>query len=163
VTVRALVLLVALCALPAQAQSLSDAFNQGATLGRSGNSTARGKITGGTAQSTVPHYTANPPQASYFGSPGLGTPASARIDACAGGPGAAGGFNQTTRWTAVQSDAAPDLQHRTDRPAADAQSNHHRRSAGDRRKHRRHLQWLHWQTVTQPDIFETAICHGTGR
>ena len=75
----ALILLTALAAgtLPAQAQSLSDAFNQGAALGRSGNAAARGQISGNTAQSTVPNYTTTPPETSYFGSPGLGTQSSA--------------------------------------------------------------------------------------
>lgn len=91
---RLFLCLVAALALPAHAQSLPDAFNQGATLGRSGNAAARGQISGSTAQSTVPNYTTTPPEASYFGSPGLGTQSSARVGACAGGPGAAGGFSE---------------------------------------------------------------------
>ena len=90
--VLCLVAALAMHTWPAHAQSLSDAFNQGAALGRSANAAARGQISGSTAQSTVPNYTTAPPEASYFGSAGLGTPASARAGACAGGPGAAGGF-----------------------------------------------------------------------
>ncbi|MBE7524481.1 MAG: hypothetical protein HS109_19170 [Burkholderiales bacterium] len=56
--------------------SLGEAFEQGKALGRSGNAAARSNINGGTAQSTVPGYTTSPPEASYFGSPGLGTQAS---------------------------------------------------------------------------------------
>ena len=77
---------------PAYAQSppsLGDAFEQGKALGRTGNAAARGTISGSTAQSTVPNYTANPPEASYFGSPGLGTQAATRASACASGPAAA--------------------------------------------------------------------------
>ena len=76
---------------PAYAQSppsLGDAFEQGKALGRTGNAAARGTISGSTAQSTVPNYTANPPEASYFGSPGLGSQAAARASACASGPAA---------------------------------------------------------------------------
>ena len=76
------VFLIAVLSLTAQAQSLSEAFNQGATLGRSGNAAARTQINGSTAQSSVPGYTANPPQASYFGSPGISAPAAAAANAC---------------------------------------------------------------------------------
>ena len=75
------------------AQSLTDAFNQGAALGRSGNAAARGQITGSTAQSNVPGYTASPPQASYFGSAGISAPAAATANGCASGSGAAAGFS----------------------------------------------------------------------
>ena len=70
-------LLIAVLSVTAQAQSLTDAFNQGTTLGRIGNTAARAQINGSTAQSSVPGYTANPPQASYFGSPGIAAPAAA--------------------------------------------------------------------------------------
>ena len=69
--------------------SLGEAFEQGKTLGRTGNAAARDTISGSTAQSIVPSYTTNPPEASYFGSPGLGTQAAARAIACASGPAAA--------------------------------------------------------------------------
>ena len=79
------VFLIAVLSLTAQAQSLSEAFNQGATLGRSGNAAARTQINGSTAQSSVPGYTANPPQASYFGGPGIAIPAAAAAaNACTG-------------------------------------------------------------------------------
>ena len=84
-------LLVAALSLTVQAQSLSDAFNQGAALGRSGNIAARTQINGNTAQSSVPGYTANPPQTSYFGSPGLSAPAAAAANACTGS-GSSGGY-----------------------------------------------------------------------
>ena len=83
-------LLLATLSVAAHAQPLSDAFEQGATLGRSGNTAARGQITVDTAQSKVPGYSANPPQTSYFGSPGISAPAAAAARACAGGPGANG-------------------------------------------------------------------------
>ena len=89
-----LVLLIAVLRLTVQAQSLSDAFNQGTTLGRSGNAAARTQINGSTAQSSVPGYTANPPQASYFGSPGISAPAAAAANACpdAGSTGGTGNY-----------------------------------------------------------------------
>ena len=86
-------MLFATLALPAHAGPLSDAFNEGAALGRSGNTAARSQINSGTAPSIVPHYTTTAPEATYFGSPGLGTSASARAAACTGHPGTAGGFS----------------------------------------------------------------------
>ena len=83
-------LLIAALSLSAQAQTLSDAFNQGAALGRSGNTAGRSQINGNTAQSSVPGYTTNPPQTSYFGSPGISAPAAAAANACTG-PGNSGG------------------------------------------------------------------------
>jgi len=84
-------LLIAVLSLAAQAQSLSEAFNQGATLGRSGNAAARNLINGNTAESSVPGYTAKPPQASYFGGPGIAAPAAATANACTGS-GSTGDF-----------------------------------------------------------------------
>ena len=68
---------------PGHAQSLSDAFNQGAAMGRSGNAAARTQINATTAQGTVPGYTTSAPQASYFGGAGLGSQAGAATSACA--------------------------------------------------------------------------------
>ena len=66
----------------ALAQSLSSAFEQGTTLGRSGNQTARGTVSSNTATSNVPGYTANPPEAAYFGGGGISAPAAAATRAC---------------------------------------------------------------------------------
>ena len=85
------VFLIAVLSVTVQAQSLSDAFNQGATLGRNGNAAARAQINSSTAQFSVPGYTANPPQASYFGSPGIAAPAAAASNACTGS-GSTGDF-----------------------------------------------------------------------
>jgi len=76
--------LLAATSLSAHAQSLSDAFDQGAALGRSANAPARAGISGAAAQSHVPGYNTAPPQASYFGSPGISTPAAAAATACTG-------------------------------------------------------------------------------
>ena len=54
-------------ALPGQAQSLSDAFNQGTALGQSGNAAARGGMTSGSPQTIVPNYTTNPPEDEFAG------------------------------------------------------------------------------------------------
>ena len=78
VAVAAMLLTAAHGAFAQSPPSLGDAFEQGQALGRSGNATARGAISGSTAQSTVPNYTTNPPEASYFGGPGLGSQAAAR-------------------------------------------------------------------------------------
>jgi hypothetical protein len=107
---------------PAHADALSDAFNQGAILGRSGNTAASGQISGNTAQATVPNYSTAPPEVSYFGSPGLGTLSSAHVSACAGATGQADELCpaelQRGRFLADQSIATADLQHRPQRPAA---------------------------------------------
>ena len=76
-------LLAALPSVYAQSPpTQGEAFEQGKALGRTGNAAARGTISGSTAQSAVPSYTTNPPEASYFGSPGLGTQAAARARMC---------------------------------------------------------------------------------
>ena len=80
---RGVVMLIAALNTGAHAQPLSDAFDQGATLGRSGNQTARGEISNSTAPSKVPGYTANPPEAAYFGGAGISAPATAATRACA--------------------------------------------------------------------------------
>jgi hypothetical protein len=76
--------LLATATLSTHAQSLSDAFDQGAALGRSANAPARSGISGAAAQSHVPGYNTAPAQASYFGSPGISTPAAAAATACTG-------------------------------------------------------------------------------
>ena len=85
-------MLLAALSTGAHAQSLANAFDQGAALGRSGNPTARGQINSSTAPSTVPGYTANPPEAAYFGGAGISAPAAAAARACANGHGASGTF-----------------------------------------------------------------------
>jgi hypothetical protein len=138
--------------------SLGDAFDQGTALGRSGNSSARGTISGSSAQSTVPSYTANPPEASYFGSPGLGTPAAARANACANGAATdpsctAVGFSQTNPGARPSFSIAPTdpLLTRGRVISADPQA-----IAGNIAGT---YSGCTVQTVTTPDRFETAICH----
>ena len=61
----AAVLFAALPPLYAQSPpTQGEAFEQGKALGRTGNASARGIISGSSAQSSVPGYTANPPEAS---------------------------------------------------------------------------------------------------
>ncbi len=69
-------------ALPVHAASLSEAFEQGSTFGRSGNAAARSHITTTPPASTVPQFTATPTQSTYFGSTDLGGNASALQSAC---------------------------------------------------------------------------------
>lgn len=155
--------LIATVALPAHAGPLSDAFNEGAALGRSGNTAARSQINGSTAPSMAPHYTANPPETTYFGSPGLGTPASARATGCTGNPGTAGGFSdpacnaveflQTNPARRPSYTIAPNdpLLTRSRTITADPQA-----IAGN-------LAGTYSdcvaRTVTQPDVFDTQTCH----
>ena len=63
--------------------AVSGAFSDGVNFGRAKNATTKSGITSGAAQANVPHATSTSPESSYFGAPGLGTPAAARINACA--------------------------------------------------------------------------------
>ena len=72
----ALVVSMALIAT-AHADPLSDAFALGKALGSAGNTAGHGQVTAGTARTTVPNYSATPPQTSYFTSPGLSFTANA--------------------------------------------------------------------------------------
>ena len=147
---------------PAYAQSppsLGDAFEQGKTLGRTGNAAARGTISGSTAQSTVPHYTPNPPEASYFGSPGLGTQAATRASACASGPAAA-----DPSCTAVQfSQTNPSQRPSFGIAPTDPLLTRGRAITADPQAIAGNIAGTYSgcavQTVTTPDRFETAICH----
>ncbi len=160
---RFLLCVIAALAVPAYAQSLSDAFNQGATLGRSGNAAARGQITGNSAQSTVPHFTNTPPEASYFGSPGLGTPASARAGACAGGSGAAGGFPEQGCNAVDFSQTNPSRRPAYSISPSDPLLTRARTITADPQAIAGNLAGTYSgctvQTVTRPDIFETLLCH----
>ncbi len=154
--------MLCLSALPAHAQSLSDAFNQGAAMGRSGNAAARTQINPTTAQGTVPGYTTSPPQASYFGSAGLGSQAAAATSACAAaGNGNTTGaqacnavnFSQTNPTRRPTFSIAPNdpLLTRARTITADPQS-----IAGNIAGT---YSGCSVQTTTTPDRFETALCH----
>ena len=155
-------LLFAASSVSVQAQSLSDAFNQGTALGRSGNTAARSQINGTTAQSNVPGYTTNPPQTSYFGGAGISTPAAAAANACTG-PGDSGdlaaqacnavNFSQTNparrpNFTITQTDP---LLTASKSITADPQA-----IAGNIAGA---YSGCTVQTTTTPDRFETALCH----
>lgn len=154
--------MLCLSAQPAHAQSLSDAFNQGAATGRSGNAAARTQINPTTAQGTVPGYTTSPPQASYFGSAGLGSQAAAATSACAAaGNGNTTGaqacnavnFSQTNPTRRPTFSIAPNdpLLTRARTITADPQS-----IAGNIAGT---YSGCSVQTTTTPDRFETALCH----
>jgi conjugal transfer mating pair stabilization protein TraN len=153
--------LLSLSAQPAHAQSLSDAFNQGAAMGRSGNAAARTQINPTTAQGTVPGYTTSPPQASYFGSAGLGSQAAAATSACAASNGNttsaqacnAVNFSQTNPTRRPTFSIAPNdpLLTRARTITADPQS-----IAGNIAGT---YSGCSVQTTTTPDRFETALCH----
>jgi len=135
-----------------------EAFEQGNALGRTGNATARGTISGSTAQSTVPSYTTNPPEANYFGSPGLGSQAAARASACATGPAAdpsctAVQFSQTNPSQRPSFNIAPTDPLLTRGRAITA--NPHAIAGNIAGTY----SGCAVQTVTTPDRFETAICH----
>jgi hypothetical protein len=147
---------------PAYAQSppsLGDAFEQGKALGRTGNTAGRGTISGSTAQSTVPHYTPSPPEASYFGSPGLGTQAATRASACASGPAAA-----DPSCTAVQfSQTNPSQRPSFGIAPTDPLLTRGRAITADPQAIAGNIAGTYSgcavQTATTPDRFETAICH----
>ena len=156
----ALVVSMALMAATAHADPLSDAFAQGKALGSAGNTAGHGQVTAGTAQTTVPNYSA-PPQTSYFTSPGLGTASSAVTSACAGASGtgysdqacAAVNFSQTNPSVRPNFTIAPNdplltgAKTITANPQAIAGN-----IAGT-------YSGCTVQTVTQNDTYETDICH----
>ena len=155
-------MLLSLSTQPAHAQSLSDAFNQGAAMGRSGNAAARTQINPTTAQGTVPGYTTSPPQASYVGSAGMGSQAAAATSACAAaGNGNTTGaqacnavnFSQTNPTRRPTFSIAPNdpLLTRARTITADPQS-----IAGNIAGP---YSGCSVQTTTTPDRFETALCH----
>ncbi len=144
------------------AQSLTDAFNKGSAMGRSGNAAARSQITSNTAQGTVPGYTASPPQASYFGSAGLSSQAAAATSACAeSGNGSTTGaqncnavnFSQTNPTRRPTFSIAPNdpLLARARTITTDPQS-----IAGNIAGT---YSACSVQTTTTADRFETALCH----
>ena len=160
---RLFLCVLAALAVPVHAQSLSDAFNQGTTLGTSGNAAARGQITGNTAQSTVPNYTTTPPEASYFGSPGLGTQSAARVGVCAGGPGAAGSFSEQGCNAIDFSQTNPSRRPNYSITTSDPLLTRARTITADPQAIAGNLAGTYSgctvQTVTSPDIFETLTCH----
>lgn len=155
--------MIAALATPGYAQSLSDAFNQGTTLGRTGNAAARGQISGNSAQATVPNYTSNPPEASYFGGPGLGAPASANVGACAGGAGGAGGFSDQACNAVDFSQANPSRRPTFTIAPSDPLLTRGKAITADPQSIAGNIAGTYSgctvQTVTRPDIFETLICH----
>ena len=156
------VLLLATLGLPLNAQPLADAFDQGAALGRSGNAAARGQISSGTAQATVPHYTAQPPEASYFGSPGLGSAAAARSGACARA-GAASGFNDQACNAVQFAQTNPARRPAFSLSPGDPLLTRGRTITADPQAIAGNIAGTYSacgvQTVTRPDIFTTALCH----
>ena len=156
------VFLIAVLSLAVQAQSLSEAFNQGTTLGRSGNAAARAQINGNTAQSSVPGYTAKPPQASYFGGPGIAAPAAAASNACTGS-GSTGDFAAQACNAVNFSQTNP-----TRRPLftiglSDPLLTGAKTITADPQAIAGNIAGTYSgctvQTTTQPDRFETALCH----
>ena len=162
VAALATALLLPVPSAQAQPPSLSDAFNQGSALGRSGNAAARGQINSATAQGTVPGYTANPPQTSYFGGAGLGAQAADAAKACAAG--GTGTTAQAQGCNAVNfSQTNP-----TQRPAfgiapGDPLLARGRAIAADPHSIAGHIAGTYSgctvQTNTTPPRFETALCH----
>ncbi|MCE9569830.1 MAG: hypothetical protein K8R10_07460 [Rhodocyclales bacterium] len=148
---------------PAHADALSDAFNQGATLGRSGNAAARGQISGNSAQATVPNYTTAPPEASYFGSPGLGTLSSTHVSACAGASGQTANFAQQSCNAVDFSQTNPSRRPTYSIGPNDPLLTRAKTITADPQAIAGNLAGTYSgcsvQTVTRPDIFETLLCH----
>ena len=148
---------------PAHADALSDAFNQGATLGRSGNTAGRGQISGTTAQATVPNYTTAPPEASYFGSPGLSTLSSTHVSACAGATGQTANFAQQGCNAVDFSQTNPSRRPAYSIGPNDPLLTRAKTITADPQAIAGNLAGTYSgcsvQTVTRPDIFETLICH----
>ncbi len=148
---------------PAHADALSDAFNQGTTLGRSGNAAARGQISGNSAQATVPNYTTAPPEASYFGSPGLGTLSSTHVSACAGASGQTANFAQQSCNAVDFSQTNPSRRPTYSIGPNDPLLTRAKTITANPQAIAGNLAGTYSgctvQTVTRPDIFETLLCH----
>ena len=160
--IRLILIVVAALAVPAYADSLSDAFNQGSSFGTTANAAARGQITGDSARSTVPNYTTAPAATSYFGSPGLGTSSSAKVAACAGA-GSSGGYSDQDCNAVNFSQTNPARRPTYTIAPGDPLLARARTITADPQAIAGNLAGTYSgctvQTVTRPDIFETAICH----
>ena len=145
----------------ASADSLSEAFSKGGELGRSGNTQARQRVTGEAASSTVPNYTASPPEAALFGSGDLNGAASAAIGSCAGSSGSSYGdqtcnatnFSQNNPGQRPTFTVSPNdpLVTRSKTIADDPQA-----IAGSIAGT---YSGCTTQTVTSPDVFENLVCN----
>ena len=129
----------------------------------SGNTAAQGQINTNTAQSNVPGYTANPPQASYFGNPGISAPAAAAANACAGGPGNAAGFGAQACNAVNFSQTNPTLRPNFTIAPNDPLLAGGKTITADPQAIAGNIAGSYSdctvQTSTQPDIFQTEICH----
>ena len=157
--------LFAAVAVSAHADPASDAFSQGSTFGKTGNAAARGQISGSSAQSTVPYFTATPPEASYFGNPGLGTPASARVGACVPptGTNTAGSFGDQACNAVDFSQTNPSRRPTYSIGPTDPLLTRAKVITADPQAIAGSLTGTYSgctvQTVTKPDVFETLICN----
>ena len=159
---RALIFVVLTAASSARADSLSDAFSHGQQLGRSGNTQARGQVTGDAARSTVPYYTTNPGEASLYGSGGLTAPAGAAINNCAaGGQGSAYADQSCNAITYSQTN--PGQRPNFAISSGDPLFARSKVIANDPQAIAGNIAGTYsgctTQTVTSPDFFETKVCN----
>lgn len=161
-TTAALLVAAVSLSVQAQAQAQSDAFKQGAALGRSGNTAGRSQINGNTAQASVPGYTANPPQTSYFGSPGIAGPAAAAANACTG-TGNSGGYGAQACNAVNFSQTNPTRRPSFSIAANDPLLSGAKTITADPQAIAGNIAGTYSgcavQTTTTPDRFETALCH----
>ena len=78
--------IVLLCFLATRTTTFAGPHEEGTAAGQAANPTIRGTINTPSAASTVPGYTATPPETVYYGQPGLSGPAHSRLAACAALP-----------------------------------------------------------------------------
>lgn len=159
-------LLLAASMPPVLAQSLSEAFDQGMAIGRSGNPVARSQINSNTAQSNVPGYSSTPPQSAYFGSPGISTSAAAAANACAQpGPNTRTGIDFATQACDAVDFSQTNATRRANFSIApnDALLTGAKTITADPQAIAGNLAGTYSnctvQTTTTPDRFETALCH----
>ena len=158
---RTAVLILLATSRVAFADPQSDAFSQGSSFGRGSLSGAQGKIRG-EATSSVPQFSPNPPERSYFEANGLNGSAASRTQTCASANAtdpacAAVRFSQTnpTQRSGFSFGQNDPLRSRAKTITADPQS-----VAGS-------LAGTYGacevRTVTTPTIFENQMCHATRR
>lgn len=156
---RILLLLASVYAAPGLAGPTADAFSQGSTFGRGALSGAHGRI-GQEAATTVPQYSAQPPQRSLFNASALGPATAGQVQACAA-PG-----NTDPACTAFRfSQDNPTRRASFTFGTGDPLLSRAKTIADDPRSIAGSLAGTYSacavKTVTTPEIFETRMCHAS--
>ena len=142
---------------------MSDAFSQGATFGTGNNAAIHSNIQSGAAQSALPSATANVPQASYFGSPGLSAPAASTINACAAGALDPNAYNDQACQAVNFSQTNPTVHPQFNLQPSDPIFANTKAILNDPAAIAGNITGTYsgctTQTITSPDIYQTQVCN----